>query len=89
VSDYTSYESVDEEENEPTLAKKGKRAPAKPVKGMEEEVEKTEPSSAAADTIGESKPTIKASTSKSMSGAKGGRKQKTLNTFFGPPKTKK
>jgi DNA polymerase delta subunit 3 len=97
VSEHTSYESVDEEEeemSEPAPPKRGKRGPAKPVKEKKEVAEKAEPGSAATDTIAsqgdaESKPTIKASASKPMGGTKGGRKQKTLNTFFGPPKMKK
>jgi DNA polymerase delta subunit 3 len=80
--------------SDPAPPKRDKRGTAKLVKEKREVVEKAEPGSAATDTIAsrgnsEIKPTIKASASKPMGKTKGRRKQKMLNTVFGPPKMKK
>ncbi len=111
TEDYSSYESVEEEEEEvkkPAPRKTG-NGTKRPVAGKEEskgeptvkDVEVPAPEDANVDAAkssgdAKSRPIIKAAssltkgaTARTGSSAKGGQKQKTLNTFFGLPKAKK
>lgn len=96
---------MDEEEEEETKeaapAKKGnrgKRAASISIEKEQEPAERTEPDGTAVNAAGPSggaklKPTTKAASSSikasTSNRTKGGQKQKTLNTFFGPPRAKK